>query len=154
VLNLPHIPHAPLRLVGIATWQANAAQDMAGKVFAIWLPISMFAALGFEHVIANQYLLPLALARGAKLSAKDVIAHNLIPATLGNWVGGAVCVATVYALAYGLPGKKVGDWLAAARLEGGGGGGWRCWSVRPRGGSGDVAAAARKAGAARAGVMV
>jgi hypothetical protein len=31
------------------------------------------------------------------------VVGNLIPATIGNWIGGAVCVATVYALAYGRP---------------------------------------------------
>ena len=38
-------------LVCIATWQANAAQDLTGKAVAVWLPISAFAMLGFEHCI-------------------------------------------------------------------------------------------------------
>ena len=37
----------------IATWQANAAQDMTGKAVAVWLPISAFAMLGFEHCIGE-----------------------------------------------------------------------------------------------------
>ncbi|GBF98659.1 formate nitrite transporter [Raphidocelis subcapitata] len=94
-------------LVGIATWQANAAQDLAGKAIGIWLPISAFAMLGFEHVIANQFVLPMAIALGAPISAYDVIVKNFIPATLGNWIGGAVCVATVYAFAYGTPNRRV-----------------------------------------------
>jgi formate/nitrite transporter FocA (FNT family) len=40
-------------LVCIATWQANAAQDLTGKAVAIWLPISAFAMLGFEHCIGK-----------------------------------------------------------------------------------------------------
>lgn len=40
-------------LVCIATWQANAAQDMTGKAVAVWLPISAFAMLGFEHCIGE-----------------------------------------------------------------------------------------------------
>ena len=28
-------------------------QDLSGKAIAIWLPISAFAAVGFEHCIAN-----------------------------------------------------------------------------------------------------
>ncbi|KAI8468701.1 MAG: Formate/nitrite transporter-domain-containing protein [Monoraphidium minutum] len=105
-------------LVCIATWQANAAQDMTGKFIAIWLPISAFVMMGFQHVIANQYLLPLAVALGAPLSAYDVIVGNLIPTTLGNWVGGAVCVATVYAFTYGTPNKRVSDWFDSLHFGG------------------------------------
>lgn len=43
----------------------------------------------------NQFLLPMAIALGAPISAYEVVVKNLIPATLGNWVGGAICVATV-----------------------------------------------------------
>lgn len=35
------------------------------------------------------------------------ILNNLIPVTLGNIVAGALCMATVYSLAYGSLGKKV-----------------------------------------------
>lgn len=49
--DMPNVPHMQ---VGIATWMANAAQDLTGKFVGIWLPISAFAALGFEHCIANQ----------------------------------------------------------------------------------------------------
>ena len=48
-------------LVVLAVWQANAAQDVAGKAVAIFLPISAFVALGFEHCVANLFGLPLAL---------------------------------------------------------------------------------------------
>lgn len=103
------------------------------------LPISSFAMLGFEHVVANQYLLPLAVAYGAPLSAYDVAVRNLIPATIGNWIGGAVCVSAAYGLAFGTPGQALSGWAAAqqARLarawprraaaasEGGAGGGRR-----------------------------
>lgn len=33
--------------------------------------------------------------------------NNLLPATLGNIVAGALCMATVYSLAYGSLGKRV-----------------------------------------------
>ncbi|KAI8470801.1 MAG: Formate/nitrite transporter-domain-containing protein [Monoraphidium minutum] len=102
-------------LVCIATWQANAAQDMAGKFIAIWLPISAFVMLGCEHIVADMFLLPLSLALGnADLTAADVIVGNLIPTTLGNWVGGALCVATSYAFVYGTPNRSATKWAAAA----------------------------------------
>ena len=88
-------------LVGIATWMANAAQDLTGKFVGIWLPISAFAAIGLEHSIANMYLLPLGIAYGAAVTPKQFVWRNIIPVTLGNWLGGAVAVASTYALVYG-----------------------------------------------------
>ncbi|GBF96475.1 hypothetical protein Rsub_09817 [Raphidocelis subcapitata] len=137
-------------LVCLATWMANAAQDMTGKFVAIWLPISAFVAMGFEHTIANQYLLPLAATLGRlhpdlisavpgarHLSAYDLVVGNLIPTTLGNVVGGALCVGTAYACAYGAPHAAVARWAAR-------GGWWR----RRRGARGPAAAAAAAAAAA------
>ncbi|KAG2491238.1 hypothetical protein HYH03_010446 [Edaphochlamys debaryana] len=98
-------------LVGIATWMANAAQDLTGKAVGIWLPISAFAMLGFEHSIANMFVFLMAWAQGANITAEQFIWRNLIPATLGNWVGGAICVATVYAFSYGRTPKLIGQWV-------------------------------------------
>ncbi|KXZ54820.1 hypothetical protein GPECTOR_4g891 [Gonium pectorale] len=98
-------------LVGIATWMANAAQDLTGKAVGIWLPISAFAMIGFEHCIANMFLFVMAWAQGENITAKEFIWHNLIPATLGNYIGGGICLATVYAFAYGGPPKRIGAWI-------------------------------------------
>lgn len=77
------------------------------------LPISAFAMLGFEHCIANQFLIPMGIALGAPVSAEQFVWHNLIPATLGNWIGGAVCMATVYAFIYGSPPQQLAAWYQA-----------------------------------------
>ncbi|GLC41613.1 hypothetical protein PLESTB_000696500 [Pleodorina starrii] len=98
-------------LVGIATWMANAAQDLTGKAVAIWLPISAFGMIGFEHCIANMFLFVMAWCQGENITAKQFIWHNLIPSTLGNYIGGGVCLSTVYAIAYGAPPKRIGKWL-------------------------------------------
>jgi hypothetical protein len=58
---------------------------------------------------------------GADINARDFIAYNLIPASLGNWVGGAIMVATTYAFIYGTPAKELNAWWdrrAAARAQG------------------------------------
>lgn len=93
-------------LVGIATWMANAAQDLTGKAVAVWLPISAFAAIGFEHCVANMFILMMAIAQGLTPSPGAVLWGNLIPATIGNWVGGAVFVAGLYSFVYGNPVKS------------------------------------------------
>eukprot|EP00882_Tetradesmus_deserticola_P031982 GHRQ01036176.1.p2 GENE.GHRQ01036176.1~~GHRQ01036176.1.p2 ORF type:complete len:102 (+),score=29.84 GHRQ01036176.1:787-1092(+) len=75
--------------------------------------------LGFEHCIANQFLIPMGIALGAPITARQFVAHNLIPATIGNWIGGAICMATVYAWAYGSLPQQLAAWWAKQRAKGG-----------------------------------
>ncbi|MCR6629860.1 MAG: formate/nitrite transporter family protein [Magnetospirillum sp.] len=97
-------------LVCLAVWLAYAGRTVVDKTVAIVLPVSAFVAAGFEHCVANQFYLPLALllkATGHVPAGLDVSAltaasvlHNLLFATLGNIVGGAVLVGAVYWIIY------------------------------------------------------
>jgi formate transporter len=53
-------------LVCLAVWICLAAHDFAGKILAIIIPISAFVALGFEHSVANMYLIPAGVLAGAE----------------------------------------------------------------------------------------
>ena len=86
-------------LVCLAVWLTFAARDVAGKVLAILWPITAFVALGFEHSVANMFLLPLGLAAGAEGDIWSVV-KNLVPVTLGNIAGGAGGVAGAYWACY------------------------------------------------------
>ena len=48
-------------LVCMAVWMALAGRSVIDKVVVIVFPISAFVAAGFEHSIANMFLIPLAL---------------------------------------------------------------------------------------------
>jgi formate transporter len=91
-------------LVCLAVWLCFAAHDVAGKVLAIIFPISAFVALGFEHSVANMYLIPIAWLAGAEAVTIGSFLANLVPVTLGNIVGGGLFVALVYWLVYLHPG--------------------------------------------------
>lgn len=86
-------------LVCLAVWLCFAARTVTDKIFAIVLPISAFVALGFEHSIANFYLIPIGLMIGANGGLIDMLA-NIVPVTFGNIVGGAGGVAIVYWIIY------------------------------------------------------
>jgi len=90
-------------LVCLAVWLTMAARSVTDKVLAILWPIAGFVALGFEHSVANFYLIPAGLLAGAEGGAAAVLG-NLVPVTLGNILGGAGGVALAYRLAYG-PGR-------------------------------------------------
>ncbi len=88
-------------LVCLAVWQGMAAKDTTGKIFAIWLPVMAFVTMGFEHSIANMYFIPLAIFEGVDITWTTFLVKNLIPATLGNIVGGAVFVGMFYGYLFG-----------------------------------------------------
>ncbi|TKG93674.1 formate/nitrite transporter family protein [Puteibacter caeruleilacunae] len=83
-------------MVALAMWQAYAAKDIAGKILGIWFPIMAFVAMGFEHCVANMFFIPTAIFYGADITWGEFIVNNLIPATLGNIVGGALMVGMIY----------------------------------------------------------
>jgi formate/nitrite transporter len=83
-------------LVCLAVWMAMAAQDIAGKIAAIFFPIMAFVAMGFDHVVANMFFLPAAIfADVPEIGWGDAL-HNWLFAGLGNLVGAAIFVAGAY----------------------------------------------------------
>jgi formate/nitrite transporter len=104
-------------LVCLAVWLCFAAHDVASKVLAIVFPISAFVALGFEHSVANMYLIPIGWLAGAGDVTLRGLFANLMPVTLGNVIGGGVFVAAVYWLVY----LKHGDRLSSGAGQAGAG---------------------------------
>lgn len=87
-------------LVCLAVWMCFAARSVSGKVAMIVFPITAFVALGFEHSIANMYLIPIGMLHQSGTIDVVAVLANLLPVTAGNIVGGGVLVALVYWLVY------------------------------------------------------
>ena len=104
-------------LVCLAVWLSMAAQSTSGKILAVLFPITAFVAAGFEHCVANMFFVPYGIlikwgaddSFWASIGANrllsspvplDQFAINLGVVTLGNWVGGAVLVGSIYWLIY------------------------------------------------------
>ncbi len=83
--------------VCLAVWLALAGHNLMEKALGCFLPVMAFVALGYEHCIANMFFIPLGMMEGAPVSIWDFVTCNLIPATLGNIVGGALLVGCVNA---------------------------------------------------------
>lgn len=88
-------------LVCIAISFANAAQDISGKFFGVFVPISAFIAMGFEHCVANQFIIPMGMTYSNGADIGRMFWYNLIPATIGNFIGGVFCLTVPYSLCYG-----------------------------------------------------
>jgi formate transporter len=96
-------------LVCTAVWVALAGRSVTDKLLAIVLPIAAFVAAGFEHSIANMYLIPTAMMLQADAGQAVDFAglwHNLVPVIAGNIVGGSVLVALVYHVVYVRPRRE------------------------------------------------
>lgn len=106
-------------LVCLAILMATAANDIAGKVWAIFFPILAFVVGGFEHCVANMFYIPMGMmaatnpdyvakAQEAYGITADQLAnlslagffHNQIPVTIGNILGGMVFVGLPCYLAH------------------------------------------------------
>ncbi len=94
-------------MVCLAVWLCFAARQVTGKILAIVFPISAFVALGFEHSVANMYLIPLGMIASGEGVDLAALFANLVPVTLGNIVGGSGLVALTYWLVY-LRGREAG----------------------------------------------
>ena len=93
-------------LVCLGVWLCFAAHTVSGKILAIIFPISAFVALGFEHSVANMYMIPVAMFSSADGVTLTGLARNLVPVTLGNIVGGSLFVAAIYWVAFLRPVKS------------------------------------------------
>ena len=82
-------------LVCLAVWMSFATTKFSGKIFIIYFPVLLFVLCGFEHSIANFYYGPAGLAASYALDLDcnftffSFFLKNIIPATLGNIIGGA-----------------------------------------------------------------
>lgn len=97
-------------LVCLAVLMAMAAKDVTGKLMSCFFVIMIFVTGGFEHCVANMYYITAGMM--AKLSTAytdaaasiynitdvsslnigNMLVHNLLPVTIGNLIGGIVCV--------------------------------------------------------------
>lgn len=105
-------------LVCLAVWLSLGARTTSDKILAILFPVSAFVAAGFEHSVANMYLIPLGLfvkawgpatlwttAAGGAAAAYEALTWpafflSLVPVTIGNVIGGGGLVGGVYWFIY------------------------------------------------------
>ena len=101
-------------LVCLAVVIVAAGQDTMGKIAGAWFPVMAFIASGFEHCIANMFIIPAGLVAKMNPAISEVVmanhptwdlnslnmysflVNNLVPVTLGNIFSGAVLVGGIY----------------------------------------------------------
>ena len=79
------------------------SDNVVAKIVAMWLPITLFFYMGFEHSIVNMFLFPSGLLLGADFTIMDYLVWNEIPTVIGNLVGGLLFVALPLYFTHGRP---------------------------------------------------
>lgn len=82
--------------VCLAVWLALSGKTLGEKLLACEIPVFAFVALGYEHCVANMFFLPLGMMQGAEIDMSELFVNNLLPATIGNIIGGAVFVGLAH----------------------------------------------------------
>ncbi|WP_082732011.1 formate/nitrite transporter family protein [Sporosarcina sp. HYO08] len=75
-------------MVTFGAIMAFTSKSTIGKIVAMWLPIFLFFAHGFEHAVVNMFLIPTSMLLGANISMTDWWIWNQIPVTIGNFLSG------------------------------------------------------------------
>lgn len=75
-------------MVTFGAIMAFTSKSTIGKIAAMWMPIFLFFAHGFEHAVVNMFLIPTSMLLGANISMADWWLWNQIPVTIGNFLSG------------------------------------------------------------------
>ena len=81
----------------LAIWLAMSGHNLLEKMAGCIMPVMAFVAIGYEHSIANMFYIPAGIFYGAEVGIWQMFVDNLIPATLGNIVGGSLFVGCLFA---------------------------------------------------------
>jgi formate/nitrite transporter len=76
-------------LVALAFFFATQGRDNTSKIYGIWVAIATFVAMGYQHSIANYFLVPIGMFYGTNFGVGKFIWASCIPVTIGNIIGGA-----------------------------------------------------------------
>ena len=94
-------------LVCLAVWCGFRLKTEAGKLIMVFWCLLAFITTGFEHSVANMYFIPAGMLTsalygisGEGLSLFGFFITNLIPVTIGNIIGGGICVGAMYYAIY------------------------------------------------------
>ena len=82
--------------VCLAVWLALSGRRLGEKLIACQIPVMAFVILGYEHCVANMFFIPLGIMEGAEVGILEMFGANLLPATVGNIIGGAVFVGCAH----------------------------------------------------------
>jgi formate/nitrite transporter FocA (FNT family) len=80
-------------LVSLGAVMGMTTRSTGARIAAIWMPITLFFALQWEHSVVNLFVIPAAMLTGAPISVGDWLLWNQLPVVVGNVVGAMLLTA-------------------------------------------------------------
>lgn len=93
-------------LVALGVYASYAAKDVSGKILASAIPVFLFVLCGYEHSVANMFILPLSMFYDSGITVIDIF-KNIIPVTIGNFIGGGIIIPVAYYFLYVYKSAKI-----------------------------------------------
>ncbi|MYL21798.1 formate/nitrite transporter family protein [Halobacillus litoralis] len=87
-------------LIGMAAFLTTAARDITGKILGTMLPVILFVAGNFQHSAANMGYFSMGFLLSDQYTWYEYILLNLLPASIGNLIGGGILVSLLFSYAY------------------------------------------------------
>ncbi|MEI5991601.1 formate/nitrite transporter [Enterococcus termitis] len=79
--------------VCLAVYLGAMGKSYLGKMFGLWFPVMVFVVCGFQHVVANAFIIPAAIfSNASEILWSDYLLNTLF-VFLGNAVGGSLFLA-------------------------------------------------------------
>ncbi|MFK4566665.1 formate/nitrite transporter family protein [Enterococcus sp. UD-01] len=79
--------------VCLAVYLGAMGKSYLGKIFGLWFPVMVFVVCGFQHVVANAFIIPAAIfSHSSQIQWLDYL-ENVLFVFLGNAVGGSLFLA-------------------------------------------------------------
>ena len=88
-------------LVGLAAFFATMGRTILDKFIPLFLVVSLFVAAGFQHSPANMAYFSLASGAGIGPEWSAALAWSIVPAAIGNLLGGLLLVVLPLWIAFG-----------------------------------------------------
>ncbi|MDF2700288.1 MAG: FdhC protein [Haloplasmataceae bacterium] len=83
-------------LVALAVYISYSGKTISSRIIAAMLPVLLFVVSGYEHSIANMFLIPMAKVLGGEITVFQILFNNLLPVTIGNIIGGSIIIPLAY----------------------------------------------------------
>ncbi|MCA5011730.1 MULTISPECIES: formate/nitrite transporter family protein [unclassified Enterococcus] len=79
--------------VCLAVYLGAMGKTYLGKIFGLWFPVMVFVVCGFQHVVANAFIIPAAIFSNASNIQWSEYLINTVVVFFGNAVGGSLFLA-------------------------------------------------------------
>mmetsp|Transcript_33256 Transcript_33256/g.105156 ORF Transcript_33256/g.105156 Transcript_33256/m.105156 type:complete len:274 (+) Transcript_33256:164-985(+) len=106
-------------LVGMAAFLSSSARSLLGKYIGVLPPVTLFVSLGLQHSPANMGYFMIALINDeTKYTWGEVFGWNLIPASLGNIIGGSMMVGCSFFYAFAAQEERLWQFIGDELVTG------------------------------------